>query len=81
MSCVLHTVLRPGGRLHGHLRLTEHIEDSAPVYSGTHSVMPSALTQTLPTKGKKLTADVTVLPIPVQEIANDAGGYTLIIGG
>lgn len=81
MSRILHTVLRPGGRLQGYIRLTEHSGDSAPVYRGPHSVTPSLMTQTLPTKGKKLTADITVLPIPVQEIANNAGGYTLIIGG
>lgn len=50
-------------------------------YGGKYEVTPGWETQTLPTAGKTLEADVEVKPIPADEVSNTSGGKTLIIGG
>lgn len=51
-----------------------------PPYTGEYSVTPNTYSETvLPTKGKKMTSDVTVGKIPVHEVENESG-ITLIIG-
>lgn len=53
----------------------------APIYDGETVVIPLAREeQTLPTRGKLLTANVTVLEIPYYEVSNPSGGYTVNIG-
>lgn len=52
-----------------------------PVYEGEYEVTPKVSEETtLPTKNKKLTADVQVKKIPQYEVSNEFGGETLIIG-
>ena len=54
---------------------------SVPVYEGEYEVTPKTYEETtLPTKNKKLTADVQVRKIPQYEVSNQSGGETLIIG-
>lgn len=82
MNPTLHAILRPVARLQGYLRLpTGSGQESIGEYSGTYSVIPSEEEQILPTAGKKMTADLTVLAIPFREYENEAGGITIIIGG
>lgn len=50
-------------------------------YEGDYSVVPKVVSDvTLPTDGKQMKSDVTVLKIPQYEVSNDAGGKTFIIG-
>lgn len=52
-----------------------------PPYTGAYEVTPRIFAPvTLPTKDKTLKDDVTVLKIPQYEVANEAGGNTLIMG-
>ena len=54
---------------------------SVPVYTGEYEVTPKTYEETvLPTKDKKLTANVEVRKIPQYEVSNQSGGETLIIG-
>ena len=51
------------------------------IYSGQYEVIPlPSVEQILRTKGKVLTNDVVVAPIPYYEVTNDAGGITVSIG-
>ena len=53
----------------------------APVYTGEYEVTPKVYEETvLPTKDKRLTANVSVKKIPQYEVSNQSGGETLIIG-
>lgn len=49
-------------------------------YSGPYEVTPLVTTQVLTTKEKLMDDNVTVYMIPTQEIKNDAGGVTFIVG-
>lgn len=50
-------------------------------YDGTYQVAPKVKDEVvLPTKGKTLRDNVTVLKIPQFEVSNEEGGKTLIIG-
>jgi len=50
-------------------------------YTGAYKVTPKIYSpETLPTKGKTMRDDVTVLKIPQYEVSNEAGGNTLIMG-
>lgn len=49
-------------------------------YSGDYEVTPSFETQTLNTRLKMMTDDVTVKAIPVSRTTNPAGGKTIYIG-
>ena len=54
---------------------------SVPTYTEEYEVTPKTYEETvLPTKNKKLTADVEVRKIPQYEVSNQSGGETLIIG-
>jgi len=81
MTNRLYAHLRTGARLRGTVRLTDSVTEALPSYAGPYTAVPAANTQTLSTRGKKMTADVTLAPIPLREIANESGGITLIIGG
>lgn len=48
-------------------------------YSGAYTVTPSFVSQTLQTKGKALTSDITIQAIQATETDNSAGGITLEI--
>lgn len=54
---------------------------AAPAYRGEYTVIPKNYEETeLPTEGKLMGKNVTVKKIPRYEVANDAGGLTLIMG-
>ena len=53
---------------------------AVPEYDGPYEVTPQVEGQTLPTKNRRLTEDVTVRGIPYSESANTAGGITVTIG-
>lgn len=55
-------------------------EDTTDPYTGNYIVTPNFNQQTLPTKGKTLSDDVTVKSIPVSRTSNPAGGKTIHIG-
>lgn len=50
------------------------------VYKGEYEVIPSVLEQTLETKDKYLTKNVTVTTIPFSKVSNTSGGNTVTIG-
>ena len=52
-----------------------------PPYDGDYDVVPSMVSQTLDTSGKRMSGDVIVQEIPFTETGNLGGGYTAIIGG
>lgn len=54
---------------------------SSSYYEGEYVVTPKVETNSvLPTNGKQMLQDVTVLKIPQFEVSNESGGKTLIIG-
>lgn len=50
------------------------------VYDGVYQVTPKIESQTLATRNKLMTDDVTVEEIPISSVSNTAGGTTVIIG-
>lgn len=50
------------------------------VYDGVYQVTPKLESQTLATRNKLMTDDVTVEEIPISSVSNTAGGNTVIIG-
>lgn len=51
-----------------------------PYYEGSYEVTPTAEGLSMPTKGKSMSEDVTVNPIPYYKTSNEHG-YTIYIGG
>lgn len=52
-----------------------------PVYDGDYTATPRPAAQTLPTEGRRMEQDVTVLGIPVYVTENASNGNTVYIGG
>lgn len=50
-------------------------------YTGTYEVIPKSTEQSLQTKYKYMSDDVSVHAIPYFEVGNTAGGNTVYIGG
>ncbi len=50
-------------------------------YEGEYTVTPRTVSQTLPTRNRLLSQDITVLEIPYHEVENIERGTTAIIGG
>lgn len=50
-----------------------------PDYDGTYEVTPKINAQTLATKDKSMTDNVTVLAVPYSEVTNPQGGKTVNI--
>ena len=50
------------------------------VYTGDYNVIPRVYEQTLETKDKVMTDDVTVEVIPMLKVINLSNGYTVTIG-
>lgn len=48
-------------------------------YEGDYAVTPKTEPQVLPTKGKTMAEDVTILPIPIFTVSNTSGGNTVYI--
>lgn len=61
--------------------VTEVIPDDIPAYEGNYEVNPTFADQILDTSGLLMEEDVTIKPIPIYEVSNNAGGTTVIIGG
>lgn len=58
------------------LRIVESLEH----YEGPYAVIPTVSGLTLPTAMKAMESDVSVNPIPIGSVSNDAGGRTVSIG-
>lgn len=56
------------------------ISTSYDKYEGSYTVVPSEFEQTLNTKFRVMSNDVTVRSIPTYRVANAAGGDTFTIG-
>ncbi|MBR1810241.1 MAG: hypothetical protein IJ766_01155 [Clostridia bacterium] len=54
--------------------------DGGAPYEGAYEISPAFESQTLPTKGKSMTDDVTVEAIKVSRTTNASGGKTVYIG-
>lgn len=50
-------------------------------YLGAYEVTPRPAAQTLYTRDRRMTENVTVYEIPYHETSNQAGGSTAVIGG
>lgn len=50
------------------------------IYTGDYTVIPQVHQQTLNTKNKSMSDDVTVEEIPYAEVSNTSGGTTATIG-
>lgn len=52
-----------------------------PEYEGPYSAVSQLYYgRTLPTNGKRMVADMEILPIPINEVSNPSGGVTVTIG-
>ena len=49
-------------------------------YNGSYEATPKVEKQTLPTKDKYMTDNVTIQAIPCFDVSNEAGGSTVYIG-
>lgn len=49
-------------------------------YDGDYEVTPKVIGQTLPTKDKHMTDDMTIKAIPYFSVGNNSGGDTVYIG-
>lgn len=49
-------------------------------YEGEYEITPKVNKQTIATRGKVMSDDVTILAIPYAEVANATGGQTVTIG-
>lgn len=54
---------------------------NADTYEGPHAVTPTFTEQALKTAGKRVQENIQVHAIPIERVANPAGGYTIIVGG
>ena len=57
--------------------ITKYVGGEA--YIGDYTVTPKVVAQTMPTKGKVLTDDVTIHAIPRYDVSNTSGGKTIYI--
>jgi len=60
---------------------TAIIEWQGEPYEGPYSVRPKVTSQSLLTRHKLMTDNLTVQEIPYYQTTNAQGGYTVIIGG
>lgn len=51
-----------------------------PMYKGPYDATPTVDGLTLATKGRSMSKDVSVEPIPIGSVSNDSGGRTVTIG-
>ena len=79
-ACVLHGTLEARGQLTGTLTLPNLTPPVHPSFDGPYEVTPRFHEQTLKTKNKLMTDDVTVEVIPAHEVTNPQGGLTVTIG-
>ena len=65
-------------RFKGIQPVTEYIGGEP--YIGEYTIIPKVEAQTMPTKGKVMSDDVTVKKIPYFDVSNNSGGSTVYIG-
>lgn len=53
--------------------------DLAERYEGEYDITPKAEPQTLATAKKKMISDLTVEGVPLEQVTNSGGGYTVTI--
>ena len=53
--------------------------DMAERYEGDYEVTPRAEPQTLATARKKMISDLTIEGVPLEQVTNSGGGYTVTI--
>lgn len=75
---ILRGVIRSGGSLRATVRCADRIGGNP--YDGAYTVRPSLTAQTLATKDRTMTDNLTVEQIPMESVSNQAGGITVIIG-
>ena len=63
------------GVLKGHLMIAKNFDN----YTGTYTITPKIISQSIPTANKLMNDDVTVNGIPYYEVTNQQGGTTFII--
>lgn len=81
MSITLqHEVIFPSNELYLDVELVGGGDGRLPNYTGDYEVDPRKVSQTLETKNKSMTDDVTVNAIYYSEVTNQGGGYTAYIG-
>lgn len=68
------------GAISGVINLPDISTPVIPIYDGEYTVTPHFFEQTLETRDKMMTDDVTVEIIPAYEVPNIAGGLTVTIG-
>ena len=68
------------GAISGVINLPDISTPVIPIYEDEYSVTPHFYEQTLETKEKLMTDNVTVEIIPAYEVPNIAGGLTVTIG-
>lgn len=59
---------------------TQTVSIGDEIFNGEYTVTPKVEAQTMPTKQKVMTDDVTVLAIPYAEVTNVSNGKTVTIG-
>lgn len=72
-------VVTTGGVLTGKMSIQGRIHDRLPDYEGPYEATPMITEQFLETKDKSMLDDVTINPIPYQEVSNPYG-TTVSIG-
>jgi len=55
-------------------------EIAYPMYEGPYDATPTVDGLTLATKGRSMSKDVSIEPIPIGSVSNDSGGRTVTIG-
>lgn len=67
--------------LHGNVRISDktYIHDRFPDYIGDYEITPKVDSQTLETKDTSVRDDITIKPIPYEEVSNEYG-ITVSIG-
>lgn len=72
---VLRGSIKSSGVLRGHLMIAKNFDN----YTGTYTITPKIISQSIPTANKLMNDDVTVNGIPYYEVTNQQGGTTFII--
>lgn len=76
-------------KLSGSIRVIHRLEaklticgfgDNLPEYTGPYEITPRVTEQILDTADKKMSTDLKILSIPIQEITNSSNGKTIYIG-
>lgn len=72
--------LQPVNTITAEVTIPRVVGNIYPDYTGEYEVIPRFEEQSLPTMDTVLHADVLVKEIPMAEVTNPSGGYTVTIG-